>query len=200
MTESSTYIHGTSPEEQRRLSLLNDVLLNSAELRELNLRGDEQILDFGSGLGQFSRAMARVVPRGRVVGIKRDEKQLAGAKRLASDDGEANLVDFRRGDVMQLDLPDSEWGAYDVSHARFVLEHVPDPLRVVRNMVRAVHPGGRIVLADDDHDVLRLWPEPPGFSDLWNAYVRTYDRIGNDPFVGRRLVSLLHDAGAQPRR
>jgi hypothetical protein len=67
-------------------------------------------------------------------------------------------------------------------------------------MVRAVRPGGRIVLADDDHGVMRLWPEPPGFNDLWNAYIRTYDRIGNDPFVGRRLVSLLHQAGAVPRR
>jgi len=67
-------------------------------------------------------------------------------------------------------------------------------------MVRAVRPGGRIILADDDHDVLRLWPEPPGFNDLWNAYIRTYDRIGNDPYVGRRLVSLLHEAGAVPRR
>ncbi len=34
---SSTYIHGTSPEEQRRLSLMNDVLLNPLSLREIVL-------------------------------------------------------------------------------------------------------------------------------------------------------------------
>ncbi|HEV8661460.1 MAG TPA: methyltransferase domain-containing protein [Thermoanaerobaculia bacterium] len=195
-----TYIHGTSPEEQRRLSLMNDVLLNTAELRELSLRSDEKIIDFGSGLGQFTRAMARAVPRGHVVGIERDEKQLEGSKRLARDEGEPDLVDFRRGDVLQLDLPQSEWGTYDVAHARFVLEHVPDPLRVVRNMVRAVRSGGRVVLADDDHEVLRLWPEPSGVTELWRAYMRTYDRNGNDPFIGRRLVSLLHAAGARPAR
>src|SRR5207244_9620823 len=61
-------------------------------------------------------------------------------------------------------------------------------------------PGGRIVLEDDDHAVLRLWPEPLGFGPLWEAYQRSYDRLGNDPFVGRRLVSLLHDAGARPAR
>ena len=80
----SIYIHGTSEREQRRLSLLNDVLLNQAMLREMNLRGDERILDFGSGLGQFSRAMARAVPRGRVVGIERDVDQLRTAQRLAN--------------------------------------------------------------------------------------------------------------------
>ena len=196
----SVYIHGTSEEEQRRLSLMNDVLLNPASIREMALRGDEAILDFGAGLGQFTRAMARAVPRGRVVGIERNEEQLAGARRLAAADGERDGVEFRAGDVLDLRLSDREWGSFDVAHARFLLEHVPDPLRVVKTMVRAVRPGGRIVLADDDHGVLRLGPEPPGFSDLWSAYIRTYDRIGNDPFVGRRLVSLLHEAGAIPRR
>jgi SAM-dependent methyltransferase len=189
---TSTYIHGTSPEEQRRLSLMNDVLLNPLSLRELALRGDERIVDFGSGLGQFTCAMARAVPRGGVVGIERSDEQRAKALR------EAN-VEYRAGDVLSLDLGD-EWGTFDLAHTRFLLEHVPDPLRVVQAMVRAVKPGGRIVLEDDDHGVLRLWPEPPGVAELWNAYIRTYDRIGNDPYVGRRLVQLLHQAGARPVR
>ncbi|MEO8034675.1 MAG: methyltransferase domain-containing protein, partial [Acidobacteriota bacterium] len=195
----STYIHGTSPDEQRRLSLMNDVLLNPASLRELSLRGDEKILDLGSGLGQFSRAMARQVPRGRVIGYERSEEQLARSQELASSADEDGLVEFRNGDALHLELG-SDLGTFDVAHTRFLLEHLPDPLRVVRTMVQAVRPGGRIVLADDDHDVLRLWPEPPGFAGLWRAYMRTYDRIGNDPYVGRRLVSLLHEAGAKPVR
>src|SRR5438132_11981517 len=94
-SSESVYIHGTAADEQRRLSLLNDVLLNDASLREMALRGDERILDFGSGLGQFTRAMARAVPRGRVIGIERDEKQITEARRLAVADNEAALVEFR---------------------------------------------------------------------------------------------------------
>jgi SAM-dependent methyltransferase len=200
VSSEPVYIHGTSPDEQRRLSLMNDVLLNPASLREMALRGDEHIIDFGSGLGQFTRAMARAVPRGRVVGLERDEAQLRGAKQLAKADGEERLVEFRSGDVLDPKLRGDEWGSYDVAHSRFVLEHVPDPLRVVENMVRSVKNGGRIILADDDHDMLRLYPEPPGVSDLWRAYIRSYDRNRTDPFIGRRLVSLIHEAGAQPRR
>src|SRR2546430_511760 len=137
---SSTYIHGTDDDEQRRLSLMNDVLLNSAMLREMNLRGDEHILDLGSGLGQFTRMMARAVPSGRVVGVEYSEEQLAAAKRLAANDGEATLADLRAGDALNLDL---EWGTFDVAHTRFLLEHIPDPLRAVKAMVRAVRPGGR---------------------------------------------------------
>ena len=197
---NSRYVHGTAPEEQRRLATLNE-LLNESSLRALALGGGERVLDLGAGLGQLTRAMARAAgPAGRVVGIERSAEQIAEARRLARADGEERLVDLRPGDVMALDLPPAEWGSFDVAHARFILEHVPDPLRVVRAMVRAVRPGGRIVLEDDDHDVLRLWPEPPGVEALWRAYIRTYERNGNDPYVGRKLVALLDAAGATPVR
>jgi SAM-dependent methyltransferase len=110
------------------------------------------------------------------------------------------LVEFREGSADRLPLAASEWGTFDVAHARFLLEHVPDPVAVVREMVRAIRPGGRIILEDDPHDTLRLWPEPAGFGHLWQTYMRTYDRVGNDPVVGHRLVALLVQAGAQPAR
>lgn len=197
---TGSYLHGTAPEEQARLSLLND-LLNDGSMREIALSGGEKIVDFGSGLGQLTRRMARAAgASGRVVGVERSVEQLDLARRLARDAGEESLVDFRHGDVQMPPLEPDEWGTFDIAHARYVLEHVPDPLAVVRTMVRAVRPGGRVVIEDDDHDVFRFWPEPAGAVALWQAYQRTFDRNGNDPIVGRRLVSLLHEAGADPVR
>jgi SAM-dependent methyltransferase len=198
--EGSHYLHGTAPEEQDRLARLND-LLNDLALREMALAGGEKVIDVGCGLGQLARAMARRVGSGgAVIGVERSADQLAGARRLAARAGEDRLVEFRQGEAARLPLHDPEWGSFDVAHARYLLEHVPDPAAVVRGMVRAVRPGGRIVLEDDAHDIHRLWPEPPGFGRLWLAYLRTYDRVGNDPCVGHRLVSLLLQAGALPRR
>lgn len=195
---ASEYIHGTDPEEQARLSLLND-LLNVGSLRELHLQGGERILDVGSGLGQLSRAMARVSGV-RVIGIERSAEQIAEAERQAAQAGEAALVEFRQGDALRFPLRDEEWGTFDLAHTRFLLEHLREPLPVVQAMARAVRPGGRIILADDDHDLLRLWPEPSGFAALWHAYQRSYEYLGNDPIIGRRLVALLQAAGAQPVR
>ncbi len=194
----SRYIHGTRPAEQRRLTRLN-ALLNDACLRELGLRGGERILDVGAGLCQLSRAMARAAGA-RVVAVERSAEQRAEAARQARAAGEADLLDLRGGEAEALPLRRGEWGTFDLAHARYLLEHVPDPAAVVAGMVRAVRPGGRIVLADDDHDLLRLFPEPPAVRAAWRAFVRGYDRNGNDPYVGRRLAALLHAAGAAPRR
>jgi SAM-dependent methyltransferase len=198
-TADSHYLHGTAPDEQARLARLND-LLNERALAEMGLRPGDRVLDVGSGLGQLTRAMARQVGAGRVLGIERSPEQLVEARRLADDAGEADVAEFRAGDALRLPLPDDEWGTFDVAHTRFVLEHVTDPLAVVRQMIRAVRPGGRVILQDDGHDTFRLWPEPPGFSHVWRCYLRTYDRVGNDPLIGHRLVALLHQAGAAPAR
>lgn len=194
------YIHGTEPIEQQRLSLLNE-LLNEGSLAALRLTGGETILDVGSGLGQLSRVMARAVgPEGRVIGVERDAEQVAEAERLAAEAGEEGLVEFRRGNAVDLPLADDEWASFDLVHTRFLLEHVPAPQAIVRAMVKAAAPGGRIVLEDDDHHVLRLWPKAPLAERLWRIYYRSYEELGNDPFVGRRLVAMLHEAGAEPTR
>lgn len=195
---TSHYIHGTHAEEQRRLQLMNR-LLNDGSLREAAIASGERLIDFGCGLGEFTRRAAKLAGI-RAVGIERSEEQAAEAMRLASDAGEADRIEVRLGDVLAPPLGEGETGTFDVAHARFLLEHLPDPLAAVKQMVCAVRPGGRIILEDDDHDLMRLWPVPSGVLELWNAYIRTYDRNGNDPFIGRRLVSLLHQAGATPRR
>jgi SAM-dependent methyltransferase len=200
MTPPSRYIHGTAPEEHRRLGLMND-LLNESSLGELGLAGGERILDVGCGLAQLTRAMARSAgARGRVVGIEQSAEQIAEAGRQARAAREEGLVEIRQGDALAPPLHEDEWGTFDIVHARFVLEHVPDPHAVVCQMVHAARPGGRVILEDDDHEVMRLWPEPAGFDTLWRSYLRTYEGAGCDPFVGRRLVELLHAAGAPARR
>ena len=198
--QTPQYLHGTSPEEQRRLALMND-LLNEAALREMGLRGGERIIDFGCATGRMSMAMARAAgPDSRVVGIEISSEQIAEARLFAASQLEGTRFEIRQGDALAPPLRDDEWGTFDVVHSRFLLEHLPDPLAAVRVMALAVRPGGRVILADDDHDLLRLSPEPRGFTRLWEAYIKAFGHGGLDPYIGRRLVALLHDAGLKPVR
>ncbi len=200
MTDEA-YIHGFTGEEQRRLTKMQEIL-NRTELDAIDLRGVRTLLDVGSGLGQLTRDFARALGGdARVLGIERSSVQLDEARRQAEAAGEADLVELRQGDATALPLEESERGTFDLAHTRFVLEHVPDPAAVVREMVAAVRPdGGRIVLLDDDHEVLRLSPECPEIEHAWRRYWESYRDLGTDPLVGRRLAELLVEAGATPVR
>src|SRR6267142_1545316 len=121
MSAEAVYLHGTSPTEQGRLSLLNR-LLNEAAMRELAIRPGERIVDFGSGLAQLSLDMA-LASGTRLVGIERSEEQLARAVRHP-------LLDLRQGDVLDPPLREREWGSCD-------LARVPAQLRSAR--LRSVH-------------------------------------------------------------
>lgn len=192
-TENGFYIHGNTPEEQQRLSLLND-LLNPAWLVAIQLKEGEKVLDVGSGLGQFTRLMAGQVQR-PIIGVERDPKQLAQAIPLAEEVNQSDWVEFRQGDALDLPLAEEEWGTFDVVHSRFVLEHIPQPQRAVAQMIRALRPGGRLLLADDDYATFRTTPAPAGFHELWEAFIRSHDRKGLDPYQGRNLIGLMHHQG-----
>lgn len=198
---TATYIHGSTETERARLALMNEII-NPRCLEALRLAGERTVLDVGAGTGQFTRLMAsRLGPGGRVVAVERDPAQIAAASTVPEDGSKTDEpVEFRQGEAQRLPLRDDEWSTFDLAHARFVLEHVPDPERVVAGMVAAVRPGGRIVLLDDDHDVMRFGPEAPAADAAWAAYWRSYRSLGTDPLIGRRLVTLLHESGARPVR
>lgn len=196
--QRSHYVHGSTPQEQARLELMNEIL-NRRCLAHLALRGGERVLDVGAGTAGFALELARA-GAGRVLAIERDEQQLASGRQRLARDSVGERVELRVGDAYDVPLAAHEWGNFDLVWARFLLEHVAEPQRVVDAMVRALAPGGRIVLCDDDHDLMRLDPPAPRFQRLWNAYISSYSERGNDPLIGRRLPRLIRSAGAKPTR
>ena len=186
----SHYIHGSAPEEQQRLSLLN-ALMNARCVEKIQIPTGSRILDVGSGLGQFTHMLSQLSgTTGYCLGIERDQRQLEYAQRFKSA-----TVEFRAGDAMNLPLTEAEAGTFDIVHARFLLEHLSDPFQAIQQMKKALRPGGKIILADDDHQAMILFPIPDGFENLWAAYMDVYIQAGNDPFIGRKLPKMLVDAG-----
>ncbi len=191
------YIHGFQDSEQDRLSRMQR-LLNDRQLAAMPLVGVKRVVDFGSGLGQLTRDIARQLDSSPyVIGIEASEEQLARARQTATAEGEQELVEFRQGNVFDPPLAPSERGSFDLVHARFLLEHVRDPQEAVGQMVAAARIDGRIFLMDDDHEQLRLWPPCPELERTWQVYWESYRQLGCDPLVGRRLTELLVSAEAE---
>lgn len=196
MTTQNIYLHGHLREEQTRLSLLNEIL-NPDYLEQVGPWSVTRIIDFGCGLGHIAREIKKRSLRDTVViGLDRDEQQLATARELTP----GHEVEFVHHDVLQRELKPEWLKAFDIAHARFLLEHMPHPSLVVNKMASSIRDGGRVILADDDHSAMQLYPTPPGFIELWTAYEKTYEVHGNDPHVGRKLVYLLRESGLKPAK
>jgi hypothetical protein len=110
----------------------------------------------------------------------------------ASGAGVPNVT-FRVCDASD-ELGDAE---YDVAYARFLLTHVSDPSSVLAKMVRAVKPGGLVVVEDIDFSGHFSHPENEAFQRYQALYCESVHRRGGDPNIGPRLPGLLLDAGCE---
>ncbi len=151
----------------QRLRLLNRVTWPTTEalLRAAGLRAGMGCLDMGCGGGDVTLKMAAIVgAEGTVVGVDRDEAIL----RLAEGEAERRgfSVAFRRQEAEDL----TEKSAYDLAFSRYLLSHLPRPRRAVGGMVRALRPGGRLVLEDVFFPGHVCYPANPAFS----RYVEIY--------------------------
>src|SRR5690242_9734591 len=144
-------------EGYERLKLLARALGPGTELQfdRIGLRPGFHCLDLGCGGGEVSFAIAeRVGPTGRVVGMDLDEVKIGLGREAARERGLAN-VELLVRDVTTWDEP----AAYDLVFARTLLQHLPDPVDLLRRMWRGVRPGG--VLAAEDADFAASFCEPP---------------------------------------
>jgi len=99
-------------------------------------------VDVACGPATFARAFAPIV--GRVVGVDFTPAMLEKARRVVDEDGLAN-VEFVRGDGNALPFAD---GTFDLAQCTYAFHHFPEPARVLGEMARVVHKGGRVTVVD----------------------------------------------------
>jgi len=142
-------------------------------------------LDVGAGGGSITRWLAdRVGPTGNVLATD-IEMDLLSALTVPN-------VTARRHDVRTDPLPDNE---FDLVHTRFVLIHLPERDDVLRRMVAALKPGGRIVLGDVDFSTMRLSVADARYEKVGQAFDAAVRLAGWDPEFGSKLPAMLERHG-----
>jgi arsenite methyltransferase len=122
-------------------------------LRELRLRGDEQVLDLGCGRGALLLMAAELLPRGRAVGIDLWLADQTGnsqdATRLnAEREGVTDRVELHTGDITRLPFADN---TFDLVLSNLVVHNIPSAAgrrAAIDEAVRVLRPGGRLAIAD----------------------------------------------------
>ncbi|WP_037668631.1 methyltransferase [Streptomyces griseus] len=142
------------------------------------------------GTSVVSWLAKKVGPTGKVVATDIDTSRLTPAARPP--------VEVRVHDVGAQEPPGE---GFDLVHARLVLVHVPDRDRALRSMVKALRPGGRILIEDADPALQPLTcpdeygPEQQLANRLRQGFRRLLSDRGADLAYGRRLPRLLREAG-----
>jgi SAM-dependent methyltransferase len=150
-----------------------------------------RLLDVGCGPGTITIDLARLVAPGEVVGVDAAEAPLVEAREAAAAAGLPDVT-FRVADGMALPFDD---GAFDVVHAHQVLQHVPDPVGMLREMRRVCAPGGIVAARDSDYASFAWYPAVSALDEWLELYQRVARASGGDPDAGRSLLAWAHAAG-----
>jgi SAM-dependent methyltransferase len=105
-------------------------------------------------------------------------------------------IEVAQLDVTNDDLPDE---AFDLVHARLVLEHLPTRDAVLARLAGALAPGGTIVIEDYDWTPFGFDPADEVDAAAIEGIIGFMDRAGFDRAYGRRLTSSLAALGLQVR-
>jgi SAM-dependent methyltransferase len=128
-------------------------------LKDEQLRGDEHCLDMGCGRGAVMAMLAKLVPRGHVVGLDlwRTEDQSGNnpevARRNLIAEGVAERCELRTGDMLAMPFQDK---SFDLVVSSLAIHNIDERdlrnhtrrLQAVSEATRVLKPGGRLLITD----------------------------------------------------
>ena len=150
------------------------------------------VADLGTGYGVMAVEMAETL-KVQVIGVDIDTNVLAYARVLTeSIYGLQAPVQFIETDVYHLPFADQ---SLDGITARFLFQHLNNPLLLAREIFRVLKPGARVFIEDIDDGFTMEFPALP---HSWQIVIQAFRKLqslqGGDRFIGRKIPSYMHQA------
>ncbi|QIZ36957.1 methyltransferase domain-containing protein [Saccharopolyspora sp. ASAGF58] len=164
----------------------------TVDFDKLGVRPGQRVLDLGCGAGRHAfelyRRGADVIAFDQDVAELENVAAMFAAMKAENQVPDGSAAQTVSGDALALPFPDEH---FDCVIASEIMEHIPEDEKAMREMVRVVKPGGRVVVT-----VPRWWPEKIcwALSDEYHQVEGGHVRI----YTADELIGKLRDAGLRP--
>jgi len=154
----------------------------------LNLSNSEQILDLGCGLGDDTIELKVLAGENcSVTGVDISNILINEAReRIKHFQYDINV---EVADAHQLSFDDNR---FDLSCSRRVFQHLKEPDKALKEMIRVTKPGGRILLIEPDRGSMLLDSKN---MELTRTICSHIENVVRNPWMGRQLYSLFRANG-----
>lgn len=190
------YVLGTSDIELERLRI-QSALFEKQTIHTLNLAGIQRgmrCLDVGCGQGYTSLLISQIVGgKGKVIGMDISEDNIKTCNTKISHNNKK--LKFIVGDIYNSTLDES---SFDFVYSRFLFQHLPDPEKALKRLLRLTVGDGILVLEELDQGLWLSYPTDPNLRKLQKAYVNLLKLSGSDPYIARKLYGIFYKTGLRP--
>jgi len=183
------YVHGYGTREQERLVEQAEHWRHRLIADGTTLPPGTRSLEVGCGVGAVLAVLGQEFPGLVLTGVDIEPKQLDFARGHLERSGvEATLVN---ADALALPFEDR---SFDRVWMMWFLEHVADPVEVLREARRVLEPGGAITAIEVDYSTCRAETSTPEVEALVRVMVQGMAASGWSD-AGTRLPGWLREAG-----
>ena len=156
-----------------------------------HLRAGMRLLDGGCGPGTMTTDLAEIVAPAEVIGIDIEPSQIELARTTAAESGASN-VRFEVSDLYSVPFAEE---SFDAVFLHGVLEHLNDPVRGLREVLRVLKRSGVLGARHTDFGGFLLEPAPSPLDQFVPLFERLMIHNGADPRAGRHQLRWLTEAG-----
>jgi cystathionine beta-synthase len=160
--------------------------------RELHLKGNEEILEVGSGPGDLAIQLARHINNGgKVLGIDVSDRMVDLAVEKAKSFGVKN-VEFEIGDGLRLRFGDEN---FDIVVSSGTLSWIPSPVQFLEESYRVLKKEGRIgLIIGCPESYMEFYKALQSVIDRYNVEYRNVsarEAVGVREYEEREMIELL---------